>query len=285
MTIPKTISHVFAATLLATAIGAGTAKAQPTLTPLTGPTCTGTNVYVLPHLSTEHDGDDDDQDSRFTSVVMIANLNPTTDATIQACGYNNGSFLGGTSFTLPVNNRLFAIDPPPEGTPAPGTMPVPLASLFNLTTLPDNIAFHAAIASNIPLAIESGFVGPRSHLFTIVRAGLAGTVLGSAHFGTMAIFPGTLFLSNPNNAAVTYNLTFYNDDGTVAAKTGDSSLAAFMGARLELSQLTDGSGNPLGLKNYYSLRVSATGGTLGGITFIRSIGNQLVGNAMAQIKP
>ena len=275
------IIHLLAASLVLTAIATGGARAQPTFTPITGPTCTGTYMYVLPHLSTENET----ASSRFISVVMIANLNPSTTATLQACAYNDGAFIGGTSFSLPSNNRVFAEDPPPSGTPPAGQTPVALASMFNTITLPPNTGFHAVIASNIALAVESGFVGPVTGIFTIARAGLAGTVLGTAHFGVLPVYPGTLFISNPNNATVTYSIVFFNDNGTVAAQTGNLTLAPFKRARFEVSALTDANGVSLGLKNYYSLRVNATGGTLGGLTIIRTLAGNYVGNAMAQILP
>ncbi len=124
-----------------------------------------------------------------------------------------------------------------------------------------------------------------SGAFTLFRAGLAGSVIGTAHFGTLPVYPGTLFIANPNNATVTYSLTFYNDDGSVAAQTGNLILPAFQRARYEVSSLKDANGIALGLNNYYSLRVNATGGTLGGLTIIRTLAGNFVGNHMAQIVP
>src|SRR5262249_15778397 len=135
-------------------LSAGPAVAQPTFTPISGPSCTGTYVYPLPHLSTEPDAGS----TRFTSVVIVANFSPATSATLQACACNNGGFLGGTTFTLPTNNRIYATDPPNLGTPPPGTRPLALGALFNLSQLPMGVAIPAVLTSNVPLEIQYGFI-------------------------------------------------------------------------------------------------------------------------------
>ncbi|MBI1778574.1 MAG: hypothetical protein HYR63_24810 [Proteobacteria bacterium] len=259
------------------------ALAQPTFTPLVGPSCTGTYVYPIPHLSTEADA----ATTRYTTVLIIADLNPTTAASIQACAYNGGTYIGGTSFTLPINNRIYATDPPTPGTPAPGTRPIALASLFNLIQLPTNSAFPAVLTSNVPLEIEYGFVGPTNRLFAFAHPALAGTVLGLAHIGSLpGLYPGFLIVSNPNNSAVTYNLTFYNDDGTVVVQLGSLSLAAFQRQRFDLSSITDSSGNMISLRSYYSARINSTaGGPIGAVSFIVTPLGDVDINSMSAIVP
>ncbi|MBV8456004.1 MAG: hypothetical protein JO122_05255 [Acetobacteraceae bacterium] len=258
------------------------ARAQPAFTAFTGPVCTGTYVYPLPHLSTETDAGG----TRYTTVVIIANFSATTAATIQACAYNAGAFIGGTSFTLPSNNRLYTTDPQATSTTT-STRPVALASMFNLTQLPSSTAFPAVITSNIPLEIEYGYVSATTRVFTFGHPALAGTVMGLAHIGSMpGVYPGFIVVSNPNNVAVTYNLSFLSDDGTVAVQVGNLTLAAFQRQRFDLSNFTDANGNAVSLRSYYAARISSTaGGPIGAVSFIVTPTGDVVINTMTPVSP
>jgi hypothetical protein len=263
-------------------VAAGAARAQPTFTALAGPACTGTYVYPLPHLSTETD----QGSTRFTSAVIIANFNQTITATIQACVYNAGTFLGGTSFTLPINNRVYATDPIATTSPGSGTRPVSLSSLFNVSQLPSNSAFPGVVASNIPLEIEYGFIGPTSRAFSFAHPSAAGTVLGLAHIGNLVgVYPGTIVVSNPNNASVGYALSFLNDDGSVAVQVGNLTIGAFQRQRFDLGGFTDGAGNLVSLRSYYSARIVSSGGTLGAVGFIITPLGDVSINTMTPVSP
>lgn len=223
----------------------GSSTQTVSFTPVTS--CTGDYTYSVPHLSTELDGTT--ASSIYTSVIATANHNRTSNATVMACGYtNDGSLIGGTSYTLPPGYRVFALNPASSGQTS-------LQTLFNTTSLPSLTSFHGVIKSSIPLVVEGGFVGNNSQFFLFQSAASTGTVLGQAHMGNLSAYPGIVYLANVSNVSTSASLDFYNDTGQVAATTQSTLIPAYGRIKLSLGSLLDPSGNAITISDYYSMRV------------------------------
>jgi hypothetical protein len=251
-------SYISASQAVATGSGGGTEVLRftyggdtTTTVSFTGVTsCTGDYIYVVPHLSTERDGAT--STSTYTSVVVAANHNSSSTATVYACGYQtDGTLIGGTSFSLPPGYRVFALNPASSTQTA-------LTTLFNTTALPTQTSFHAIVRSNVPLVVQGGFVGASGQFFAFENAARTGTVLGQAHMGQLGSYPGVLFLSNTGSAATSASLNFYTDTGRIAATTQSYRIPANGRTRLDLGSITDPSGAAITVSDYYSMRVTGT---------------------------
>lgn len=223
----------------------GTSTQTVSFTPVTS--CTGDYTYSIPHLSTERDGVT--ASSTYTSVIVAANLNRTSNATVMTCGYTDaGTLIGGTSYTLPPGYRVFALNPA-------GTGQTSLQTLFNTTALPTQTSFHAVVRSSIPLVVQGGFVGNSGQFFLFQNASSTGTVLGQGHMGNMNSYPGVVYVANTGSVSTSASLDFYNDSGQIAATTQSTLIPARGRIKLSLGSLLDPSGNSISVSDYYSMRV------------------------------
>lgn len=234
----------------------GTSTQTVSFTPVTS--CTGDYTYSIPHLSTERDGMT--ATSTYTSVIVAANLNRTSDATVMTCGYTDaGTLIGGTSYTLPPGYRVFALNPASTGQTA-------LTTLFNTTALPSQTSFHAVVRSSIPLVVQGGFVGNGGQFFLFQNAAATGTVLGQGHMGNLTSYPGVVYVANTGSVSTSASLDFYNDTGQIAATTQSTLIPARGRIKLSLGSLLDPSGAAISIADYYSMRVrgSESGAPIGG---------------------
>lgn len=220
-----------------------------TFSPVTS--CTGTQTYVIPHLTTMNDS----RGQTYTSAVAIANLNATSSATVKACAYTtSGALIGGSQFTLSPGRRVFGINP---GTTDAANGITSLRDFFQVSSLPDNSDFHAVIRSDTNVIAEGGFVGENGQFFLFANAAGIGGSIGQAHMGTMSSYPGVIYLSNPNATQTTARLSFLKADGTVANATQAFDISGYGRLKLDLANLTDPNGATIAISNYYSTRIEA----------------------------
>jgi len=234
----------------------GTSTTTVSFTPVTS--CTGDYTYSIPHLSTERDGAT--PTSTYTSVIVAANLNRTSNATVMTCGYTDaGTLIGGTSYTLPPGYRVFGLNPASTGQTS-------LLTLFNTTALPAQTSFHAVVRSSIPLVVQGGFVGNSGQFFLFQNAASTGTVLGQGHMGNLTSYPGVVYVANTGSVSTSASLDFYNDTGQIAATTQSTLIPARGRIKLSLGSLLDPSGAAINIADYYSMRVrgSESSAPLGG---------------------
>ncbi len=223
----------------------GTTPQTVSFSPVTS--CTGDYTYSVPHLSTERDGTS--ATSTYTSVVVTANMNRTSNATVMACGHtDDGTLIGATSYTLPPGYRVFAVNPASTGQTA-------LTTLFNTSALPTLTSFHGVIKSSIPLVVQGGFVGNAGQFFLFQNAAQTWTVLGDGHMGQLSAYPGVVYVANTGTTSTSASLDFYTDTGSVAATTQSTLIPAKRRIKLSLGSLVDPSGSTIIISDYYSMRV------------------------------
>lgn len=290
-------------TLSLAALAATTMLSPPartaTLSTYAGPTCSGSYIYVLPDLpvasSTASSSSSSSSSSvpfssshagsgsrpQRTSSVSMTNLDGANAATITVCGYASGAFVGGSGVALPANNALVAIDPTPTTTSA---TTIGLATLLGGATLTNYTTISVVIASDRPLALggASGSIrdGVRASGGSIATADLA-----FANAGEVASGAGVLFLANPTASAVSYTVKFYKADGTLAATSAAGSVAAYQGARVAISSLTDSGGTALTLTGAEIVHVTAASGVLGGTLFKGNLASGYFGSTQGTYSP
>jgi hypothetical protein len=291
-------------TLSLAALAATTMLSPParsaTLSTYAGPTCSGSYIYVLPDLpvasSTASSSSSSSSSSSVpfssghassgsrpqrTSSVSLTNLDGTNAAAITVCGYASGAFIGGSGVALPANNALVAIDPTPTTTSA---TTIGLTTLLGGASVTTYTTISVVIASDRPLALggASGSIrdGVRASGGSVATADLA-----FANAGEVASGAGVLFLANPTASAVSYTVTFFKADGTLVATSAAGSVAAYQGARVAISSLTDSAGTALTLTGAEIVHVKTASGVLGGTLFKGNLASGYFGSTQGTYSP
>lgn len=294
-------SRLRLATLSFAALAATTMLSPParsaTLSTYAGPTCSGSYIYVLPDLPVASSTASSSSSSssvpfssahaasgsrpQRTSSVSLTNLDGTNAAAVTVCGYASGAFIGGSGVALPANNALVAIDPTPTTTSA---TTIGLTTLLGGASLTTYTTISVVIASDRPLALggASGSIrdGVRASGGSVATADLA-----FANAGEVASGAGVLFLANPTASAVSYTVTFYKADGTLVATSAAGSVAAYQGARVAISSLTDAAGTALTLTGSEIVHVKTTSGVLGGTLFKGNLASGYFGSTQGTYSP
>ncbi|MBI1779375.1 MAG: hypothetical protein HYR63_28925 [Proteobacteria bacterium] len=224
-------------------------------TPVTS--CTGTHVHVIPVINRAAmitgNGRAGGEADEVSAVLEFANLNPANASAVQACAYgDDGSFLGGASFSLPASTRLLAIES--------GKATLTVHQIFGLSTTP-TLTAHAIITTDQPTVVQGGSIGPHDHIFFIEHGAHPGTIIGASPLSRVPVLTATLMLVNTASGAATYTVDFLDDSGTKLATTTTGSVAGFGRLQATLASL---GGPATNLKATTMLRVTATGQTVAG---------------------
>ncbi len=299
-----TSSRHFARALSICALLAGLGPAAAgavTLTAYSGPTCSGSYVYVLPELpiasgSAGTTGSDapargpGNQSGPFqqlggassgatgaqrASTVTLSNLDSANSAAVTVCGYASGSFLGGTSLTLGANNQLLAIDPTPSTTTA---TTIGLSSLLNGADLTGSSKISLVVAADRPIAAGAIFGAAAVGALRTGEGSYARSDLAFPNVGRAAT-DGVLVVSNPGATTASFTLSFYQADGTLIGVSATQTASAYQSQRITLAGLTDSGGAALTLTNAATLHVISSTGVLGGNLFPGSPASGHVGSA------
>ncbi len=245
--------------LATVAITPAIAQSTLTFTPVTS--CVGAHVHVVPVLdggaasagrsSSRGQADGGGSTSAPSSVLELADLSPANASLVQACAYgDDGSFLGGASFTLPASTRILAVES--------SSAALTVHQLFGLSAMP-SVPFHAIIATDQPTVVQGGNVGPLGHAFFIEHGAHPGTILGMAPLTHVPTLTGTLMLVNTASQAATYTVEFLDNSGTVLATATTSQVPGLGRLQATLASLA---GQAAGLKTATMLRVTGAAGQI-----------------------